>query len=734
MAQMFADVIIDVSVESLNRPFSYIVPEELSDKAVPGCRVRVPLGRGSAFGYITALKTKPGYELSKMKPILEVVAGEETADERLLSLAFWMNHTYGGPLALSLRTVLPVKKKIRGVEVRYASLTDRGKALSALASLRSSQIGRRRALTLLLKVGELSFAELRDEGVTDAVLKTLAKEGVIEIRTEDHLRRVVRETDSLREGAGLSTEQAAACEAIREEWQGSGRPVLLTGVTGSGKTMVYMEMIADTLSSGRQAIVLIPEIALTRQNVDRFVARFGNRVSFLHSRLSAGERYDQMRAARRGEVSIMVGPRSALFTPFSDLGLIVIDEEQEETYHSEQMPRYDARETALARARIEGAHVLLGSATPSLSSYARMREGEFAGVTLRGRFGPARLPECEIVDMRKELSETGRTLFSRSLVDKLSATLQKGEQAMLFLNRRGYEGFVTCRSCGYVARCPHCDVTLTRHLNGRLICHYCGYEEETPRVCPKCGSPHIGGLSVGTEQVEERVREILPGVRTLRMDLDTTRGKGGHEGILEAFREGEADILIGTQMIVKGHDFPRVTLIGVLSADLSLFASDYRSAERTYQLIAQAVGRAGRGELAGHAVIQTFEPEHYAILAGARQDYEAFFEEEYAYRRMLRYPPAGCMMAVLGSAENEDLLKTGRAYLKKYIERIDPRGTLRVIGPAPQAVGKIRDRYRMVLYLRHEKEAQLIRARELLEAYIRVNSGFEKIETEFELS
>ena len=732
---LYAEVIVDITSEALDRPFSYIIPEEMEREIAVGASLMVPFGAREVRGFCIGITDRCEVDPGKMKPVSAVVTDEETAEAKLVALAVWMSRTYGGVLTKSLRVVLPTKKKMNPLLIRRAFLVDREAAADYRKKLTKRQKKRADVIdALLLEDGQLISKLAAEYGVTPPMIRGLEKDGVIRILSSEKVRRPGTFDGGAEAHAALTQEQSEAVESIRREWQGEKRPVLLTGVTGSGKTLVYMELIADVLREGKQAIVLIPEIALTAQTVRRFVERFGGKVSFLHSRLSEGEKYDQMKAARRGDLSIMVGPRSALFTPFRDLGLIVIDEEHEETYHSELVPRYHARETAIERARIEGAHVVMGSATPSLTASYRVQTGEYAGVTLGQRYGKAVLPETVIVDMRKETMAGRRSVFSETLREKMRECLDRGEQCMLFLNRRGYAGFVNCRSCGHVVKCPHCDVSLTRHKNGRLICHYCGYEMPDMDRCPECGSDHFGGMTLGTEQVEEMVHREFPGIRTLRMDFDTTRGKEGHTKILADFGAGCADVLIGTQMIVKGHDFANVTLVGVLMADMSLNADDYRSAERTYQLITQAVGRAGRGKKRGCAVIQTYNPDHYAVKNAARQSYAPFYREEIAFRRILRYPPAGTMMAVLGSSENEKLLSTGMTYLKKFIGRIDPGNVLLAVGPAPQSVGKIKDRYRQVIYLRHEKREYLILARDRILEYIEINPGFEDIRVEFDLN
>jgi primosomal protein N' (replication factor Y) len=736
----YADIIVDISREELDHTFTYRVPAELKDRIRTGSVVKVPFGSGARVlkGYVVSLHTESALPEEKLKDILEVVTDEETADAHLVALSAWMSRTYGSTTIRALKTVLPLRKKIASRMERRIFLKDRGKAEEVLLlSVRKNYQARVRALQYLLgqadeTQGILQSDFLKDTKVSASVIHKLDEDGIITISVSSVLRQVKLEAAQLPPDS-LTEEQKAAAQAIREEWKGKDRPVLLEGVTGSGKTLVYMELIADILREGRQAIVLIPEIALTHQTVLRFIRRFGDRVSFMHSRLSEGERYDQMKAARSGRISIMVGPRSALFAPFSDLGIIVIDEEHEETYHSEQVPRYHAVDTAIERAKIEHAHVILGSATPSLSSAYRVRRGEFFGTVLSSRFGGSLLPETKIIDMREELAKGNRSIFSDELASLIRDRLRKKEQVMLFLNRRGYAGNISCRFCGHVIKCPHCDVSLTRHKNGRLICHYCGYEQPDVRICPKCGSKSIGGFSIGTEQVEETAERMFPEARILRMDADTTKGKEGHSRILTAFGSGEADILIGTQMIVKGHDFPEVTLVGVLMADLSLNESDFRSQERTYSLITQAVGRAGRGRVPGMAVIQTYHPEHYAIRSAAAQDYNAFYKEEIAYRTILGYPPTSGMTAVLGSAADKETLQTAMAYLKKYIDRFDKNGVLKAIGPAPCAVGRIKDRYRQVIYIRNTDRELLIRAKDAMERYIQLNSGFRSIDIQFDV-
>ena len=511
----------------------------------------------------------------------------------------------------------------------------------------------------------------------------------------------------------LTDAQEKALETFLSDYDaGIRKPFLLYGVTGSGKTEVYIKMIEHVISEGKQAIVLIPEISLTYQTLRRFYSRLQDKVAVIHSKLSKGERSDYFEKAEKGEVSVMIGPRSAVFTPFPDTGLIIIDEEQETSYKSEIVPKYHAREVAKKRAEITGAALVFGSATPSLEVYEEVRSGKNTLLSLPNRVNDRAMARTVIVDMRKELSRGNMSMLSKELSDSIAETLQKREQAMLFLNRRGLMGFISCRSCGHVIKCPHCDVSLTLHRDKRLHCHYCGHSEDNVEKCPKCGSKYIGSFKPGTEKVEAFLRKKYENARILRMDHDTTREKDSYEKLLSAFSKGEADILIGTQMIVKGHDFPNVTLMGILAADLSLNALDFRSAERTFDLITQAAGRSGRGEKEGKVIIQTYRPESYAITTAAAQDYEAFEKEEAAFRRLMSYPPFAHMLLLqfIGNKREKLLPAAEAAY--SLIKESDPG--LFLMQPRDAGISKIDDEYRMAVTakdgdrLRLEKAASLI--------------------------
>ena len=736
---IYADIIVDISHEKVDRSFQYKVPEELQHKLQVGLVVTIPFGNGNheRKGYVIGLSDTPAFDTSRMKELTGICSSEETTEERLIALAAWMKNQYGSTMVQALKTVLPVREKVKAKEKRYIILNvSEEEAEKTAGKLESGRCkARARLVRALLEEKKLDYTKASKElGVTASVLRPLVDEGIVQVVQDEVYRMSVDGANIPHEELSVLTKpQQEAFDQIQKEWQSdSPRPVLIHGVTGSGKTQVYMKLIRQVISEGKQVIVLVPEIALTYQTVRRFYGWFGEKVSVLNSRLSQGERYDQFKRAKRGEIQIMVGPRSALFTPFSNLGLIIIDEEHEQSYKSENSPRYHARETALYRAQMENARLVLGSATPSLEAYTKAKDGEFRLVKLDARFEDRPLPKVSVIDLREELREGNRSVLSRSLRKAIENRLECGEQAILFLNRRGYAGFVSCRSCGAVLKCPHCDVALTEHNNGRLVCHYCGYEQPRVEKCPVCGSPYIGGFKAGTQQIEQVLHKNFPKARILRMDYDTTRAKGSYEKILSSFAAHEADILVGTQMIVKGHDFPDVTLVGALAADLSLNAADYRCAERTFQLLTQAVGRSGRGTKPGEAIIQSYHPDHYSIQTAAAQDYEAFYQEEMAYRMLMDYPPAAHMLSVLVSGENEELLEQGMDYLAKFVERIASRYRIPVIGPAYAAVGKVNDIYRKVLYLKHRDERILQDIKDKTEKYIELNSGFRRLYIQFD--
>ncbi|MFR3697839.1 MAG: primosomal protein N' [Coprococcus sp.] len=741
---VYIDVIVDISVNSLDRIFQYRVPEELLDAVTVGCQVNVPFGSGNRRrqAYVIGVDTVLTYDASKIKDILGVTKAP-AATGQLIALADWMHERYGCTMAQALKTVLPVKKSVKEVKRTAYFLADREGAQQLLEKSRKSrrEKARVRLLEAMLKEGCMSKETVTGVlQISASTMKSILQTGVIREETSQVYRNPVRQRLDGWQEVCLNDEQMNAVASIwqnaaicREHWSREQGMHLLYGITGSGKTEVYMALMEKVLNEGRQIIVLIPEISLTLQTVSRFYARFGSQIAVMNSRLSAGERYDQYMRAKRGEASIMIGPRSALFTPFDKLGLIIIDEEHESAYQSEIVPRYQAAEVAARRAEMSGALVVLGSATPSVAVYQKAREGMIGlhRLTQRARTG-SRLPDVKVVDLREEFRMKNRGILSQSLHEAMDACLKRGDQMMLFLNRRGYAGFVSCRSCGYVVKCRHCDVSMTVHHHTLLKCHYCGSEQPMPRVCPSCGSPYIAGFGVGTQKVEEFVQKEFPEARILRMDRDTTSGKDDMGRILQTFSEGGADILIGTQMIVKGHDFANVTLVGILAADLSLFAGDYQSSERTFQLLTQAAGRAGRGDRPGEVIIQTYQPEHYCIQTAAAQDYDSFYSQEIRFRQMLHYPPDRQMMVMLAEGEHDQ--QTGQAVQKlREIAGEADFEAVEFIGPSRAGIAKAKDLYRYTMYMKHQDIKELMRLRDFLEGYLKWSQQFSNIYFTFDI-
>ena len=741
---VYIDVIVDISVNSLDRIFQYRVPEELLDAVTVGCQVNVPFGSGNRRrqAYVIGVDTVLAYDASKIKDILGVTKAP-AATGQLIALADWMHERYGCTMAQALKTVLPVKKSVKEVKRTAYFLADREGAQQLLEKSRKSrrEKARVRLLEAMLKEGCMSKETVTGVlQISASTMKSILQTGVIREETSQVYRNPVRQRLDGWQEVCLNDEQMNAVASIwqnaaicREHWSREQGMHLLYGITGSGKTEVYMALMEKVLNEGRQIIVLIPEISLTLQTVSRFYVRFGSQIAVMNSRLSAGERYDQYMRAKRGEASIMIGPRSALFTPFDRLGLIIIDEEHESAYQSEIVPRYQAAEVAARRAEMSGALVVLGSATPSVAVYQKAREGMIGlhRLTQRARTG-SRLPDVKVVDLREEFRMKNRGILSQSLHEAMDACLKRGDQMMLFLNRRGYAGFVSCRSCGYVVKCRHCDVSMTVHHHTLLKCHYCGSEQPMPRVCPSCGSPYIAGFGVGTQKVEEFVQKEFPEARILRMDRDTTSGKDDMGRILQTFSEGGADILIGTQMIVKGHDFANVTLVGILAADLSLFAGDYQSSERTFQLLTQAAGRAGRGDRPGEVIIQTYQPEHYCIQTAAAQDYDSFYSQEIRFRQMLHYPPDRQMMVMLAEGEHDQ--QTGQAVQKlREIAGEADFEAVEFIGPSRAGIAKAKDLYRYTMYMKHQDIKELMRLRDFLEGYLKWSQQFSNIYFTFDI-
>ncbi|MBP1999349.1 primosomal protein N' (replication factor Y) [Paenibacillus shirakamiensis] len=620
---------------------------------------------------------------------------------------------------MKIKTVKTVVAAVHGEE-----------AEQAMASFNAQSKRQKEILAFLLEVEvPIGMQELLSTlGATAGTVKKLAEKGFaiiedVEVFRDPYKDRRFKASKAL----SLTPEQQAAYDRICETVDHQAYGVfLLHGITGSGKTEVYLQTIERCMQQGRQSIVLVPEISLTPQMVERFKGRFGDKVAVLHSRLSAGERYDEWRRIREGQVMVAVGARSAVFAPFPKLGLIVMDEEHETSYKQEETPKYHARRVAVKRAMQHDAVVILGSATPSLESYhaAKSQTNEsFAPILLEMRERPSgsQLPKVEIVDMREELKEGNRSMFSRGLHQAILDRMERKEQAVLFLNRRGYATFVMCRTCGYVAGCPNCDISLTYHQkSNNMRCHYCGYSEVAPSVCPECGSEHIRYFGTGTQRVEGELAKLFPGIRVIRMDVDTTSEKGSHEKLLQAFRDKKADVLLGTQMVAKGLDFPDVTLVGVIAADSSLNFPDFRAAEKTFQLLTQVAGRAGRHLLPGEVFIQSYTPDHYSIIHASHHDYLSFIREELKHRRNLSYPPYCRLILVTLSHENLQLVVRmaenftsglrGRAQQRGWFGGLDrfTSDAFDILGPIASPIPKIKNRYRFQCIVKYRGDLDAI--------------------------
>lgn len=637
---MYAEVIVDISHEAIDKSFSYRIPEDMVLHV--GDPVLVPFGRGKKKAYVLSIHERVCFPEEKIKDIDSVLDKEFSVEEELLSLAVWMSREYGTGLNQCLKTVIPVKKKVK----------KRGKPTE-----------------LLWKAEEAPLS--------------------------------------------LTKEQANVLEGIKLAFSKGEKAALLFGVTGSGKTEVYLKLMEEIIRKGKEVIFLIPEISLSFQTRSRIEKRFPGLVSVLHSKMSQGERAESMEKCRSGEVKILMGPRSALFAPFSNLGLIIMDEEQDRSYKSEQAPRYETRDVIRKRGELSSCPVLFGSATPSVQLFSEVEKGALPCFCLHNRaVEGSTLPKMQVVDMRKELEEGNRSIFSRVLEGKIQERLDRGEQVMLFMNRRGYAPFVSCRKCGEALRCPHCDVSLNLHKNGILQCHYCGYQTNLPKICPNCKSKYLAAFGSGTEKLESICHSVFPKAGILRMDRDSTGKKGKYEEILQAFSEEKADILLGTQMIVKGHDFPKVTLVGIIAVDQILLDSDFQAGEWAYQLITQVSGRAGRGERAGEVLIQSYQPDHPLLELALKQDYLSFFKEEKNYRKRLFYPPFSVMLAM-------QCIYTEEAYLDYILGKLMPRVQERIrdgggetYGPFPATVYKIKDKFRKIIYIKHSNHDIILQLRD----------------------
>ncbi|WP_058485310.1 primosomal protein N' [Defluviitalea phaphyphila] len=700
---MIAEVIIEISHQNIDKVFHYIVPKNLESKVKIGLRVKVPFGKGNKKirGYIVGFSNNSSIEYEKLKSINNIEDLYPVFDEHMLELAKWMKDYYGARMIDCLKCMMPPFMKI--TSEKYISI-NRQIPLEKLKNIikeyknKKKYKAQARILSFLMDNNEIPLSEIKKIlQISNSSIKSLINKNLIQIKEVDLDKDPYSHIDFKKTKPLIPThEQKNVIEYIINKLNNAkGEEILLHGITGSGKTEIYLQIIDEVIKLGGQAIVLVPEISLTPQTVERFKNRFGEKVAFTHSKLSYGERFVQWKKAKEGKISVMIGPRSAVFTPFPSLKLIILDEEHETTYKSEISPKYHAKEVAKKRCDMVGGLCLRSSATPSLDSYYEAKQGQISLLTINNRVNNSALPKVDIIDMRKELEAGNRSIFSIKLKEEIQKNLDKKEQVILFLNRRGFSNFVSCRKCGYVLKCKNCNISYTYHAyNNSLQCHYCGDKATVPSVCPQCGSSHIKYFGVGTEKVEEKVKEEFPEARVLRMDLDTAKGKYGHEKILNKFKSMEADILIGTQMIAKGHDFPNVTLVGILAADLTLHIQDFRSAEKTFQLLTQVSGRAGRGNLPGRVLIQTYTPDHYSIQTAKNHDYLSFYNKEINLRQRLNYPPFTHIFSILITGENEKNVISSTYGLMEIMKFFNKKKKFELYGPAPAIISKIKNRYR----------------------------------------
>ena len=646
---MFADVIVDISHSEVDKIFEY----SFSDcKVLAGSRVLVPFGNKAIEGIVINVKSQCEFDKSKVKTIISVLEDVPALTPETLALSEFVVKTCYVSRALSFRLFLPAemrKGRVREQFVKYAALDENLNADELLSSLKKNAIKQRDLIMFLQENGKTALSYLNEN--FGSAVKALTDKNVLIVTSEKRFRSPYKDLSGSAKKVVLTEKQRQAIDFIEKSEK---LTTLLFGVTGSGKTEVYLDLIDKTLKEGKTAIMLVPEISLTPQMLKQLRARFGENAAIMHSGLSAGERYDEWWRLRTGEAKIAIGARSAIFAPVENLGLIIIDEEHDGSYTSESAPRYNTVDVAKFRSRYNGAKLVLGSATPSVESFLNAQKGEYNIFELPDRINKKPLPDIEIADMRKEVRRGNNTPFSSVLKDELKKCLDKGNQAILFLNQRGYSKTVVCTECGHVQKCSSCDVSLTYHKeDDSLLCHYCGAKYKMIKACTECGSPYIKYGGFGTEKIVEDLKTLFPSARILRMDRDTTKNKEGHFKILNEFSSRNADILVGTQMIAKGHDFPFVTLVGILDADMSLHFSDFRSAERTFELITQVAGRSGRAGEAGKVVLQTYQPENHVLRQAINYDYKGFFEREISIRKATAFPPFTDIIRVLVQSEND---------------------------------------------------------------------------------
>ena len=717
---MIAKVLVEINNINVDKTFDYIVPFKYIEKIKIGMRVKVPFASRELEGFVLDLvnSTDDNYEL---KEIISIVDEKPILNNELLHLGQFMSKKYFSTLISCYQTMLPKalkaqnKTTINKKMIKYVELCS-----NSFPKLKPNQ---EKIVEYLRINGKVKKEEVNKISVSG--VNTLIKNGIIIESLIEEYRLVTKDINKEKETFKLTVEQQEAKNKILSQTQSS--VFLLHGVTGSGKTVVYMEIVEEMLNRGKDSIFLVPEISLTPQMVYHFKSRFGDEVAVLHSRLSEGEKYDEYRKIVEGKVHIVVGARSAVFAPFKNLGAIIIDEEHTTSYKQDNNPKYSAIEIAIERAKNNNAIVILGSATPSLETYARSIKGLYTLVELKHRVNTNNLPLVEIVDMSKEKHRG--SIFSSRLITEVNKRLEEHEQIILLLNRRGYSSFITCSNCGYTAKCPHCDITLTYHkTSNTLRCHYCGYADKMNDICPSCGEKAIKTLGTGTEKVEEEIKKVF-NARVVRMDLDTTSKKGSHEKIITAFKNHEYDILLGTQMIAKGLDFSNVTLVGVINADTSLMIPNYRSNEYTFQLLMQTAGRSGRGEKKGSVIIQTFNPEHYAITLASKHDYIDFFKQEMEVRRKLSYPPYYYLIyiKVIGKDYNKISIESNKiaSILTRELKNS------KILGPTTCSVFKLNGLFRFGIIIKYKKEEKM---EEVLQSLVNHYKGNQTVKVDIDVN
>ena len=704
MFELYAEVIINSDAIEIDRPFTYKVKEELLDIIEIGHRVKVPFGvkNKPTEAFVLGLKCEGIENVKKIKYISSILDDIPILTRDDLRLIDFLRENYLCKYIDAIRTIIPSGLS-KGIKNKKKTVIVFNKELDGMFKDKDNYV---KIVNLIKeKDGELTKSEIiNDYSLSSYSLNKLIENGYL--LTEDRVvyryntRSYIEESKNV-----LNDEQKNAFNKILNS---DKKGFLLKGVTGSGKTEVYMNLVGETLKEGKSAIVLVPEISLTPQMIERFKGRFGKNVALFHSKLSQGERFDEWYRIKKGEARLVVGARSAIFLPLDNLGIIIIDEEHENTYKSEQNPKYLTKEVAKFLSEIKGCKYILGSATPSIETYYEALNGKLELVEIKNRVSNRPLPQMEIVDMREELKSRNLSLLSRSLYNEMKETLERKEQIILFLNRRGFSSFVSCRSCGYVFKCPECDLSMTYHKNGYLICHYCGRAQREQKVCPECGSKYVKFFGAGTQRVEEEVKKYFPKARVMRMDVDTTRNKDSHENIYNAFKSGEGDVLIGTQMVSKGLDFKNVTLVGVLAADISLNIPDYRSSERTYQIITQVAGRAGRGEKKGKVVIQTYTPNSLSLQYAIENNYNDLYNEEIKVRKIMNYPPFSTIFLINSISKDERKLKEFMNKVGESLRKLlDSRENIQILGPVPCIITKLKDNYRWQIIIKGNLDNKL---------------------------